>query len=77
MRAIVATFQTMADQVAIAIDNARLFSEAQDALEATRRAYGEMSRKAWIDRLSSGHFAYSRSHKGLALKEITDQPWIL
>ncbi len=43
--------QTMADQVAIAMDNARLFTESQTALEATRRAYGEMSRRAWSETL--------------------------
>lgn len=39
--------QTMADQVAVALDNARLFAEAQEALEAERQAYGEISRRAW------------------------------
>lgn len=43
--------QTMADQVAVALDNARLFSEAQEALQATRRAYGELSREAWTELL--------------------------
>jgi GAF domain-containing protein len=40
--AYVATLQTMADQVAVSIDNARLFTEAQTALqdmEATQRRY--------------------------------------
>jgi GAF domain-containing protein len=39
--------QIMADQVAIAIDNAQLFAESQVALEAERRAYGEIGREAW------------------------------
>lgn len=39
--------QTMADQLAVALDNARLFTEHQAALEAERRAYGELSREAW------------------------------
>jgi GAF domain-containing protein len=43
----VAVMQTMADQVAVAIDNARLFTESQAALEAERRAYGELSWQAW------------------------------
>ncbi|MCS7011184.1 MAG: GAF domain-containing protein, partial [Anaerolineales bacterium] len=43
----IATLQVMANQIAIAIDNARLFAENQAALEAIRRAYGEASRKAW------------------------------
>jgi GAF domain-containing protein/HAMP domain-containing protein len=47
----IAVLQTMADQVAVAIDNARLFAEAQVALEAERRAYRELSREAWSELL--------------------------
>jgi len=43
----VAILQTMADQVALAIGNARLFQQVQDSLEAERRAFGELSREAW------------------------------
>jgi GAF domain-containing protein/HAMP domain-containing protein len=45
--------QVLADQVAVAIENARLFAEAQESLEATRRAFGEMSRRAWEETLRS------------------------
>jgi len=37
----------VADLVAVAIENAQLFAENQAALEATRRAYGELSEEAW------------------------------
>lgn len=43
----IATLQLVADQVSIAIDNARLFAETQAALEASRRAYRELSHEAW------------------------------
>jgi len=43
--------ETVADQVAVALDNTRLFTESQTALEAARRAYGEQSRQAWIELL--------------------------
>jgi len=43
----VEVLQTMADQVALAIGNARLFQQAQESLEAERRAYGELSREGW------------------------------
>jgi GAF domain-containing protein len=41
------SLQLLADQVAIAIENARLFSENHIALEASKRAYGDLSRDAW------------------------------
>jgi GAF domain-containing protein len=43
----IAVLQLVANQVAVAIQNARLFTEAQIALEAERRAYGEVSRQVW------------------------------
>ncbi|MBN1136069.1 MAG: GAF domain-containing protein [Anaerolineae bacterium] len=43
----VAVLQTLADQVAVAISNARLYQQAQASLEAERRAYGELSAKGW------------------------------
>ncbi len=41
--------QTMADEVAVALDNARLFAESQQALEAAGRAYGETSLQGWAE----------------------------
>jgi GAF domain-containing protein len=43
----VSVLQTLTDQVAVAISNVRLFQQAQQALDAERRAYGELSRQAW------------------------------
>ncbi len=43
----VSVLQTLADQVALAISNARLFALAQEGLEAERRAYGQLSAEAW------------------------------
>ncbi len=42
-----AVLQIMADQVAVALDNARLLAQAQAALEAERLAYGRASRQEW------------------------------
>ncbi len=44
---LITVLQTMADQVAVALDNAQLYQASQAALEAQRRAYGEAGRKAW------------------------------
>lgn len=41
--------QMIADQVAVALDNAQLFVRSQQALEAERRAYGQFSREAWME----------------------------
>ena len=51
-----AVLQTMADQLAVALVNVRLMAESQAALEAERRAYGEISQRAWqqLTRVSSG-----------------------
>jgi GAF domain-containing protein len=43
----ITVLQTMADLVATALDNARLFQQAQEAAEAERRTLGELSRQAW------------------------------
>ena len=48
------TLQIVADQLAIAIDNSRLLAESQAAIEATRRAYGEVSIEAWKRLLETG-----------------------
>jgi GAF domain-containing protein/HAMP domain-containing protein len=49
----VSTLQILAEQIAIAIQNANLFSETAKALEASRQAYGQVSREAWIRTLQS------------------------
>lgn len=41
------TLQVLADEVAIAIYNARLVQQTQELLEAERLTYGEVSRVAW------------------------------
>jgi GAF domain-containing protein/HAMP domain-containing protein len=51
--ATVAVFETMADQVGVALDNARLFTESQQAYESLTRAYGEQTRLGWSKRLTS------------------------
>jgi GAF domain-containing protein len=43
----VAALQTMADQVAMALDNARLYQQAQLRLREVQRLYGEYDYEAW------------------------------
>ncbi len=59
--------QTMADQVAVALDNAQLFTEVEESLEAERRAYGELSRQAWAELLRTrSDWGYDYVHASLS-----------
>ncbi|MBI5354269.1 MAG: GAF domain-containing protein [Chloroflexi bacterium] len=43
----IATLQILAEQLAVAIQNANLFSETEKALEASKSIFGNISREAW------------------------------
>jgi GAF domain-containing protein len=59
--------QTMADTVAVAIDNAHLFSENAQTLASLQGAYQELSRTAWNDFLAaSPDLAYRCDAQGVA-----------
>ncbi len=60
--------QIMADQVATAIDNARLLDENRKALDVSRRAYGELSQEVW------GKFLQTRPELGFVVSR--DNPTI-
>jgi GAF domain-containing protein len=63
----ITALQTMADQVAVALDNARLFTESQAALEAERRIYGEAGRQAWAELLRTRtDWGYRYAQKSIA-----------
>jgi len=49
----IAVMQTMADQVAVAIDNARLFTRSQEALKEMEIAQGRYLGQAWADYLQT------------------------
>ncbi|HEY89289.1 MAG TPA: GAF domain-containing protein [Thermoflexia bacterium] len=50
--------QTMADQLALAIENARLLRSSQAALQNLERLYGEQSHAAWWAQLHARSFVY-------------------
>jgi GAF domain-containing protein len=50
----ISTFQSLADQLAIGLDNARLFDESQRALREAQQATQQISRTAWDAYLRSG-----------------------
>jgi GAF domain-containing protein/HAMP domain-containing protein len=43
----ISVLQVLADEVAIAINNTRLFEQLQENLEIERRLYGELTQEAW------------------------------
>ena len=59
--------QVLADQVAVALSNARLFQQVQDSLEAQRRIYGELRHEAWAEILhAQPELAFLESESGIA-----------
>ncbi len=47
----ITVLQTLADQVATAINNTRLFRQVEESVEVERRAYGELVGQSWADLL--------------------------
>jgi len=45
----IAVLQTLADQIALAIQSASLFQQLQHSLNAERAAHGEQTREAWME----------------------------
>jgi GAF domain-containing protein/HAMP domain-containing protein len=48
---VISMLQTMVDQVGTALDNARLFTESEQALKNLRRSVGDFNRQAWHESL--------------------------
>lgn len=62
----VAIFQLLADQVAILMENANLLAEKESALEAERRAYGDITESAWANFMENQRYGgYLRNEDGL------------
>ncbi|MEW5872424.1 MAG: GAF domain-containing protein [Chloroflexota bacterium] len=71
----ISAFQALADQVALAIDNARLFQESQRALDEMQRAYGEIGQRGWQELLRSGQWSQTpRSYRYDRRQSQPDRP---
>ncbi len=67
--------QTLADQIAMAIENSRLLSESQRAVEQLQASTGEVTRSVWMDHLSRQQHAFTYSHFGVqAARKSTTIP---
>jgi GAF domain-containing protein len=59
----------------VALDNARLFAEREQALEAAHRAHGELSQRAWAEILQSKlTLGYRSDERGVAEAEEIWRP---
>ena len=63
------TLQVMADQVALALDNAQLLKESRDAFEELRVLYGQQTRQVWKEHLEHSSLSFRYSHTGLIAGE--------
>ncbi len=70
------TLQTMADQVALAIENARLLAESQSALDELQRITSRGTLMAWKEKFSHEERSYTYNAFGLAKsnKDISKEP---
>lgn len=67
-------FQTLADQIAIAIENARLMDETQAALVQLEALTRLRTREAWSQKLNEGHRAFTYTPLGLRAEKVTQDP---
>ncbi len=68
-----ALVETLAAQVAVAVHNAQLFQQAQEGLEAERRAYGQLTRESWRELLHQQGLGYL-ARAGLT-RPVPDTAW--
>ncbi|OGO61438.1 MAG: hypothetical protein A2032_03305 [Chloroflexi bacterium RBG_19FT_COMBO_49_13] len=67
--ATISVFETMADQVAVALDNARLFVQSNQALESLREVYGEITLEGWRKLLDENPQLGYRSDVGTSIRQ--------
>jgi GAF domain-containing protein len=70
----VAILQTMADQVALAIQNARLMDDLERAVRELEIAQGEYVEKAWQDVAGDAGWVSGYRYRHTGLEVVADQP---
>jgi GAF domain-containing protein len=62
--------QVLADQLALAIDNARLYNQSQRTLQELEVAYGQQARQSWQRRLENNMLVYTYDRSGVQVHEL-------
>jgi GAF domain-containing protein len=70
--------EILANQISVAIENAQLLKQAQTALEAERRAYGELTRAGWEQMVAArAAWGYTCNQEGVATSDGDWHPWMI
>jgi len=70
--------QVLADQLGVALENAMLLTQTQEALETAQRAYGEVSRRAWTEFINTTANLGFRGHdRGVTRAGAVDKSEVL
>jgi len=70
----VAVLQTVADQLAVAIENARLLHEMQQTVRELEMASGHYTQEAWRSTVRSRRRPYGYRYQRLGIEPVTEQP---
>jgi len=70
----VAVLQTMADQLAIAIENARLIREMEQTVRELEVAYGRHTQESWRAVSRTGRRTYGYRYRRLGVEPATEPP---
>lgn len=65
--------QTLADQVAVAIDNTRLLEESQTALMQIEALTASRTREAWRQKIREGEYAYTYTPLGIQAGRMSEK----
>lgn len=70
-------FQILANHLALAVENARLFEQTLQALDSERRAFGEITRLAWDEMIRNRpDWGYRSEEQGVQRVEGDWLPWM-
>ena len=64
--------QTLADQIGLAIQNARLIAESQEALQKLETSTSENIRRVWRERVGGSKHSYRYAHMGLSTMQAPE-----